>query len=99
MRDREHAIAKEHLAAGRKDRALIALRRRKYQEGLLAKTDSQLENLEQLVCPYSRLDVLTPIQCTLGQHCRVLPGRSVGHAWFEAGQRRLEGDTQGDECR
>ncbi|VDB99742.1 unnamed protein product [Peniophora sp. CBMAI 1063] len=49
VRDREQAIAKEHLAAGRKDRALIALRRRKYQEGLLAKTDSQLENLEQLV--------------------------------------------------
>ncbi|KAI0067791.1 Snf7-domain-containing protein [Artomyces pyxidatus] len=47
--DREHEIAKEHLAAGRKDRALIALRRRKYQEGLLAKTDGQLENLEQLV--------------------------------------------------
>ncbi|KAI0053373.1 hypothetical protein FA95DRAFT_1481641 [Auriscalpium vulgare] len=47
--NREHEIAKEHLAAGRKDRALIALRRRKYQEGLLAKTDGQLENLEQLV--------------------------------------------------
>ena len=47
--DREHQIAKQHLAAGDKDRALIALRRRKYQESLLVKTDSQLENLEQLV--------------------------------------------------
>ncbi|KAI0274739.1 Snf7 family [Gloeopeniophorella convolvens] len=47
--DREHEIAKQHLAAGHKDRALIALRRRKYQEGLLVKTDGQLENLEQLV--------------------------------------------------
>ena len=47
--DREHAIAKEHLASGRKDRALVALRRRKYQESLLGKTDQQLENLEQLV--------------------------------------------------
>jgi len=47
--DREHAIAKAHLAAGQKDRAAIALRRRKYQQGLLLKTDSQLENLEQLV--------------------------------------------------
>lgn len=46
---REHEIAKQQLAAGNKDRALIALRRRKYQEGLLVKTDAQLENLEQLV--------------------------------------------------
>jgi len=47
--DREHQIAKANLAAGQEDRALIALRRRKYQQGLLLKTDGQLENLEQLV--------------------------------------------------
>ncbi|KAG6896364.1 hypothetical protein C0992_008769 [Termitomyces sp. T32_za158] len=47
--DKEHTIAKTHLAAGQKDRAVIALRRRKYQQSLLLKTDSQLENLEQLV--------------------------------------------------
>ncbi|KAN0125061.1 vacuolar protein sorting-associated protein 20 [Russula decolorans] len=47
--EREHEIAKQHLAAGHKDRALVALRRRKYQEGLLVKTDSQLVALEQLV--------------------------------------------------
>jgi len=47
--DREHAIAKAHISTGQKDRAIIALRRRKYQQGLLFKTDGQLENLEQLV--------------------------------------------------
>lgn len=47
--DREQAIAKVHLATGQKDRAVIALRRRKYQQSLLLKTDGQLENLEQLV--------------------------------------------------
>jgi len=47
--DREHAIAKAQIAEGKQDRALIALRRRKYQQGLLTKTDAQLENLEQLV--------------------------------------------------
>ncbi|KAA1468276.1 hypothetical protein DENSPDRAFT_833530 [Dentipellis sp. KUC8613] len=57
--DREHEIAKQHLALGHKDRALIALRRRKYQESLLAKTDGQLENLEQLVSTieYSLVEV------------------------------------------
>ena len=47
--DREQEIAKTHLATGQKDRALIALRQRKYQQSLLLKTDTQLENLEQLV--------------------------------------------------
>ncbi|KAF5385418.1 hypothetical protein D9757_005380 [Collybiopsis confluens] len=47
--DREEAIAKQHLEAGHKDRALVALRRRKYQQSLLLKTDGQLENLQQLV--------------------------------------------------
>ncbi|KAJ7487476.1 Snf7 family [Mycena galericulata] len=47
--EREHAIAKAHLATGQKDRAVIALRRRKYQQSLLLKTDGQLETLEELV--------------------------------------------------
>ena len=46
--DRETAIAKECLAHGDKSKALLALRRKKFQESLLAKTDSQLEILEQL---------------------------------------------------
>lgn len=46
--NREHEIAKECLAKGDKRRALLALRKRKYQEQLLVKTDSQLENLEEL---------------------------------------------------
>ena len=46
--DRETAIAKECLAKGDKPKALLALRRKKFQQSLLAKTDSQLETLEQL---------------------------------------------------
>jgi charged multivesicular body protein 6 len=44
----ETEIAKEMLAKGDKPRALLALRRKKYQESLLSKTDAQLEQLEQL---------------------------------------------------
>ena len=45
---RETEIAKECLAKGDKQRALLALRRKKYQESLLSKTDGQLEQLEKL---------------------------------------------------
>lgn len=45
---RETAIAKEHLRNGDKTRALLALRRKKYQESILAKTDQQLAQLEAL---------------------------------------------------
>lgn len=45
---RETAVARECLARGDKSKALLALRRKKFQETLLAKTDAQLETLEQL---------------------------------------------------
>lgn len=65
MLDREHEIAKAHLATGQKDRAVIALRRRKYQQSLLLKTDSQLENLEQLVRLFHVAQMYAEIQCSL----------------------------------
>ncbi|KAK4228480.1 charged multivesicular body protein 6 [Podospora fimiseda] len=46
---RETEIAKQLLAQNDKPRALLALRRKKYQQSLLAQTDSQLEQLEKLV--------------------------------------------------
>ncbi|PYI25471.1 SNF7 family protein [Aspergillus indologenus CBS 114.80] len=48
LTDRETAIARECLARDDRKRALLALRRKKYQESLLEKTDKQLEQLEQL---------------------------------------------------
>ncbi|KIW91143.1 uncharacterized protein Z519_08037 [Cladophialophora bantiana CBS 173.52] len=45
---RETEIAKECLIKGDKAKALLALRRKKYQESLLSKTDAQLEQLEKL---------------------------------------------------
>ena len=48
LTDRETAIARECLFRGQKSKALLALRRKKYQESLLAKTDLQLEQLQKL---------------------------------------------------
>ncbi|KAF2152889.1 SNF7 family protein [Myriangium duriaei CBS 260.36] len=45
---RETQIARECLRAGDKKRALLALRKKKYQESLLQKTDAQLAQLETL---------------------------------------------------
>merc|ERR1712083_871799 len=44
--DRE--LAKKLLKDGKKDRAKLLLRKKKYQEGLLTRTDGQLDNLERL---------------------------------------------------
>ncbi|CAI9628031.1 unnamed protein product [Alternaria burnsii] len=48
LTDREKEIAKECLAKGDTGKAKLALRRKKYQEGLLSKTDAQLAQLEML---------------------------------------------------
>ncbi|SMQ46352.1 unnamed protein product [Zymoseptoria tritici ST99CH_1A5] len=45
---RETDIAKECLRSGHKEKALLALRRKKYQESLLSKTDQQLAQLQAL---------------------------------------------------
>ncbi|KAK4560531.1 Vacuolar protein sorting-associated protein 20 [Recurvomyces mirabilis] len=46
--DRETEVARECLRQGNKSKALLALRRKKYQESLLTKTDQQLAQLEAL---------------------------------------------------
>ncbi|KAF8924321.1 Snf7-domain-containing protein [Dissophora ornata] len=45
---KELNLAKTHLAKGDKKRALLALRRKKFQEGLLEKTQLQMSNLDEL---------------------------------------------------
>ena len=47
--EKEVAVAKQHLAAGDKKRAMLALKKKRYQEQLLEKSDAQIMNLEQLV--------------------------------------------------
>ncbi|KAJ2870808.1 Vacuolar protein sorting-associated protein 20, partial [Coemansia aciculifera] len=47
--DREDALARELLLKGDRRRALLALRRRKYQEQMIRTTDDQLFNLQHLM--------------------------------------------------
>jgi hypothetical protein len=100
---REHEIAMARLASGDKDRALVALRRKKYQETLLVKTDGQLEQLEQLVCSilfssYHR-QLIEYSSLPAGVFRGILTRAGLGFSWPEAGKRGLEGDTQRNEYR
>lgn len=47
--DRETEVARECLARNNRRHALLALRRKKYQESLLSQTDAELEQLGKLV--------------------------------------------------
>ncbi|KAL1497245.1 hypothetical protein ABEB36_008237 [Hypothenemus hampei] len=44
----DRVLAKKLLGKGQKDRALLLLKKKRYQEQLLLKTEGQLENLEKL---------------------------------------------------
>jgi len=46
--DKEKELAKKLIKEGRKDRALLLLKKKRAQESMLAKTDTQLDNIEQL---------------------------------------------------
>jgi len=47
--EKERELAKKLLKDGRKDKAKLLLRKKKFQEGLLGKTDGQLDNIERMV--------------------------------------------------
>lgn len=69
---RETSIARECIARGDKARALLALRRKKFQESLLAKADSQLETLEQLVSDVEFAKLQKDVMFGLSQGVSVL---------------------------
>ncbi|XP_062270184.1 charged multivesicular body protein 6 [Platichthys flesus] len=47
--EKERALAKQLLKDGRKDKALLLLKKKRYQDKLLDKTENQISNLERLV--------------------------------------------------
>jgi charged multivesicular body protein 6 len=47
--ERDRDVARALLKDGKKDKAKLMLRKKKFQESLLTKTDGQLENIERLV--------------------------------------------------
>ena len=70
--DRETEIAKECLRKGQKSKALLALRRKKFQESLLSKTDLQLEQLQRLVADVEFAAVQKDVMYGLQQGTAVL---------------------------
>lgn len=72
LTDRETAIARAMLLQNDKKRALLALRRKKYQETLLAKTDAQLAQLEQLTSSVEFALIQKDVVFGLQQGTRVL---------------------------
>jgi len=72
LTDRETAVAKECLAKGQRSKALLALRRKKYQESLLAKTDLQLEQLQQLTSDVEFASVQKDVLFGIQQGTKVL---------------------------
>ena len=70
--DRETFIARECLARGDKSKALLALRRKKFQESLLAKTDAQLQTLEELTASVEFAQVQKDVVFGLQQGASVL---------------------------
>ncbi|KAL2011773.1 hypothetical protein VTN00DRAFT_4491 [Thermoascus crustaceus] len=93
LTDRETAIAKECLARNDRRRALLALRRKKYQESLLAKTDAQLEQLEQLTNRVEFALVQKDVLFGLQQGTNVLQAIQKEMGGLE-GVEKLMGETE-----
>ena len=93
LTDRETEIAKECLARDDRRRALLALRRKKYQESLLEKTDGQLAQLEQLTGQVEFALVQKDVLFGLQQGTKVLQTINQEMGGIE-GVERLMGETE-----
>ena len=81
------------LARNDRKRALLALRRKKYQESLLAKTDTQLEQLEQLTSQVEFALVQKDVLFGLQQGTQVLQTIHKEIGGLE-GVEKLMGETE-----
>lgn len=72
LTDKETDIARQLLTKGDKKGALLALRRKKYQQSLLAKTDAQLEQLEKLTASVEFAQIQKDVVFGLQQGTKVL---------------------------
>ena len=63
FQDRE--LARKLLKEGKKDRAKLLLRKKKYQEGLLDQTAGQLDNIERLCQDLEFSQVIIQLGCLL----------------------------------
>ncbi|RAH60829.1 hypothetical protein BO85DRAFT_445984 [Aspergillus piperis CBS 112811] len=93
LTDRETEIAKQCLARNDRKRALLALRRKKYQESLLDKTDKQLEQLEQLTGQIEFALVQKDVLFGLQQGTKVLQTINKEMGGLE-GVQKLMGETE-----
>jgi len=96
LTDRETEIAKECLLRGQRPKALLALRRKKYQETLLAKTDAQLEQLQRLTSDVEFAAVQKDVMYGLQQGTAVLKQIHTEMGGIEQVEKLLE---EGAEAR
>ncbi|KAJ5289428.1 uncharacterized protein N7443_009681 [Penicillium atrosanguineum] len=93
LTDRETEIARQCLARNDRRRALLALRRKKYQETLLDKTNSQLLQLEQLTSQVEFALVQKDVMYGLQQGTQVLQTINREMGGIE-GVERLMGENE-----
>jgi charged multivesicular body protein 6 len=93
LTDRETEIARQCLARNDRRRALLALRRKKYQESLLDKTNSQLLQLEQLTSQVEFALVQKDVMYGLQQGTQVLQTINREMGGIE-GVERLMGENE-----
>jgi hypothetical protein len=91
---RETDIARECLRQGDKKKALVALRRKKYQETLLGNTDKHLEQLEMLVNDVEFARVQKDVLYGLQQGTSVLKMMQKEMGGVEGVERLLGGSEE-----
>ncbi|CAN9508851.1 unnamed protein product [Ophioblennius macclurei] len=69
--EKERSLARQLLKDGKKEKALLLLKKKRYQEQLLDKTDNQISNLERLVqdLEFAQIEKTVIDELKVGNEC------------------------------
>uniref|UniRef100_H3CWP7 Charged multivesicular body protein 6 n=1 Tax=Tetraodon nigroviridis TaxID=99883 RepID=H3CWP7_TETNG len=89
--EKERLLAKQLLKDGRKEKALLLLKKKRYQDQLLDKTENQISNLELMVQDIEFMQIeITVIEGKVGNDCL----KSMHKSWRSRDVERILDETQ-----
>ncbi|KFV65330.1 Charged multivesicular body protein 6, partial [Dryobates pubescens] len=91
--ERERALARQLLKDGKKEKAMLLLKKKRYQEQLLDKTENQISNLERMVqdIEFTQIEMKVIEGLKIGNEC-LNKMHQVGYVNKEV--ERIIGETQ-----
>uniref|UniRef100_A0A8B9JVM6 Charged multivesicular body protein 6a n=1 Tax=Astyanax mexicanus TaxID=7994 RepID=A0A8B9JVM6_ASTMX len=89
--EKERLLAKQLLKDGKKERALLLLKKKRYQDQLLDKTETQISNIERMVqdLEFAQIEVTVLEGLKVGNECLKKMHEVIERVWLQESHASL----------